>query len=398
MHRAIDGRREDVTAALTLLLGGAALGFVGALVAKGLCGDRRQPADDRHWFEMSNDLLAEVSLDGYFTRLSQPWESTLGWTREELMARPFREFVHPEDLAATNLHADPLERRPGEVSNFENRYLTKDGSWRWLLWSARSDRRRKYAVARDITERKELEQRQRALIDQLGTMAATDALTGLPNRRAWETSLASAIAQAQRDTQPLVVAIIDLDEFKQFNDRHGHGAGDAFLQEAAVAWRTIVRAGDFLARFGGEEFTVLLPGCEPDAAIALLERLRAATPGLQTCSVGVATWVAGESSEDLVARADAALYEAKHRGRDTLVVAESPISPVVPEMADPLVSPKDRVSLEDWVSLEDQVSPENRGLAELSRPAGGGGQCSATFGLTTLGRRVSGGCGRQICP
>lgn len=386
MHQGIDGWRGDVIPALALLAGGATLGFVAGLLAKGLRGDRLQPADDRHWFEMSNDLLAEVSLDGYFTRLSQPWERTLGWTREELMARPFREFVHPEDLAATNFHADPLERSPGEVANFENRYLTKDGSWRWLLWSARSDRRRKYAVARDITERKEREQRQRALIDQLGTMATTDVLTGLPNRRAWETSLAAAMARAERDTQPLVVAIIDLDDFKQFNDRHGHGAGDVFLQEAAVAWRTIVRAGDFLARFGGEEFTVLLPGCEPDAAVALLERLRAATPGLQTCSVGVATWVAGESSEDLVARADAALYEAKHRGRDTLVVAESPMSPVVLEVADPLVSPEGR------------VAPENRGPADPSRPAAGGGQCSATYGSATLGRRVSGGCGRQIWP
>jgi len=317
------GRRGDRRTALALL-GGAGLGFVGGLVAAAARAGRYSSAGDRDWFDMSNDLLVEASLDGYFTRLSQAWERALGWSREELMARPFREFVHPEDLAATNLHADPLERSPGEVVNFENRYLAKDGSWRWLLWSARSDRRRKYAVARDITERKGLEREQRSLIDQLGVMATTDALTGLPNRRGWETSLAEALAGAQHDGRPLVMAILDLDEFKQFNDRYGHGAGDAMLREAAVAWRMILRSTDFLARFGGEEFTVLLPGCDPGAATRLLERLRAATPGPQTCSVGVATWAPGEPAEDLVARADAALYEAKRQGRDTLVVAGPP--------------------------------------------------------------------------
>jgi len=296
-----------------------ALAVPGLLAAR--LSSRQAGAADRSWFEMSNDLLAEASLDGYFTRLSEQWEQTFGWTREEMMARPFRELIHPDDLAATEIHAGALERAPGTVSNFENRYLAKDGSWRWLLWSARSDGRRKYAVAHDITDRKQLEQQRRDQLSEEGVLARTDALTGLPNRRAWDEALAVALSRAQAGGRTLVLAVIDLDEFKRFNDRYGHTSGDALLHEAAHTWRSTLRPTDVLARYGGEEFAVLLSDCGIPAATKVLERLRAATPRPQTCSVGVAAWRIGESPEDLVARADAALYEAKRRGRDRLVVA-----------------------------------------------------------------------------
>ena len=131
-------------------------------------------------------MLVEASLDGYFVRLSDQWELTLGWTREELMGRPFKEFIHPDDLEATMVRALALDQQPGEVVDFENRYRAKDGSYRWLLWRARSDHQRKYAVARDITERKRLEQEREDLVDYVEAIARTDQTTGLPNRRAWE--------------------------------------------------------------------------------------------------------------------------------------------------------------------------------------------------------------------
>ncbi len=289
---------------------------------------------DRSWFEMSNDLLVEASLDGYFTRLSEKWEQAFGWTRDELMARPFRELIHPDDLAATEIHAGALERAPGTVSNFENRYLAKDGSWRWLQWSARSDGRRKYAVAHDITARKQLDQRRREELTEVGALARTDALTGLPNRRAWDEALAAAISRTSASGQTLTLGVIDLDEFKRFNDRYGHTSGDALLRQAAHTWRSTLRSTDVLARYGGEEFAVLLPGCGIAAATRLLEGLRAATPHPQTCSVGVAAWGIGEGPEDLVARADGALYEAKRRGRDRLVVASAPIHTPKPAQDD----------------------------------------------------------------
>lgn len=293
-----------------------------AELARRLAAERRLRASESKWFAMSNALLVEASLDGYFTRLSDEWEICTGWTKEELMARPFREFIHPDDLAATNVHADSLDNHPGEVFNFENRYRAKDGTWRWLLWSARSDEHRKYAVARDITDRKRLEEERLELVGELERMACTDALTGLPNRWSWEPQLAQAIARAERYGHPLALAMVDLDDFKAFNDARGHAAGDVLLAEAAAAWRHTLREGDMLARYGGEEFVAVLEHCSPEEAGVLLERLRASTPGQQTCSVGIAYFEAGDDTTSLVARADHALYEAKRRGRDRLVAAE----------------------------------------------------------------------------
>jgi diguanylate cyclase (GGDEF)-like protein len=118
----------------------------------------------------------------------------------------------------------------------------------------------------------------------------------------------------------LCLAMIDLDNFKTYNDRHGHQAGDLVLKEAATAWRAEVRSTDLLARYGGEEFVLLLPACALADAVAIVERLRAATP-LVTGSVGLAEWDFQEASADLVERADQALYAAKAEGRNRYVTA-----------------------------------------------------------------------------
>jgi diguanylate cyclase (GGDEF)-like protein len=157
--------------------------------------------------------------------------------------------------------------------------------------------------------------------DQLAGLANRDALTGVANRRSWDTQLALAMEMARRTGTPLTVALLDLDHFKRYNDTHGHQAGDALLSQAALAWRSGLRAQDLLARYGGEEFTVLVPGLPAEQAGALVDRLRARTPDGQTFSAGVATWDGTESAEALVGRADAALYEAKRAGRDRMLTA-----------------------------------------------------------------------------
>jgi diguanylate cyclase (GGDEF)-like protein len=159
------------------------------------------------------------------------------------------------------------------------------------------------------------------LLARLEAVARTDDLTGLPNRRAWEEELPRELARAQRDERPLSVAMLDLDHFKAFNDRRGHQAGDRLLKQAASDWAARLRIVDVLARYGGEEFALALPGCRLEDALPLLETLRAATPAGQTCSAGVACWDGEESIDELLGRADAALYAAKRAGRNRTVTA-----------------------------------------------------------------------------
>ncbi len=145
------------------------------------------------------------------------------------------------------------------------------------------------------------------MIGQLTDEALTDALTGLPNRRAWDAEIADAL----QGSGPVAVAMLDIDHFKRFNDTNGHPAGDRLLREAASRWRSEMRAGDFLARLGGEEFALLVTGADVTTIATIVARLCARMPAQQTCSAGIALRSIGDTPEQLVARADAALYEAK---------------------------------------------------------------------------------------
>jgi two-component system cell cycle response regulator len=162
---------------------------------------------------------------------------------------------------------------------------------------------------------------------RLAEQAMTDELTGLANRRHGAHALERAVALAVRHGHALALARIDLDRFKAINDTHGHQAGDEVLAEVAHRLAEAVRGGDELARWGGDEFVAILPATDRAGALRAAERMRAAvavTPvevrGAQvpvTISVGWAHWV-GDTPDDLLARADRALYEAKDVGRDTV--------------------------------------------------------------------------------
>jgi diguanylate cyclase (GGDEF)-like protein len=154
-----------------------------------------------------------------------------------------------------------------------------------------------------------------ALYQEVGRLARTDALTGVANRRAWDDELPRELARAARSGTPLCVALLDLDHFKAYNDRHGHQAGDRLLKAAAAAWQGKLRRSDLLARYGGEEFAVLLPDCGLDSGMEIAERLRTAQPE-GTCSIGLAAWEGHETATQLLARADRALYAAKEGGPD----------------------------------------------------------------------------------
>jgi diguanylate cyclase (GGDEF)-like protein len=150
------------------------------------------------------------------------------------------------------------------------------------------------------------------LVQRLGDLARTDVLTGLPNRRAWQEILERETAVARRSGQPFSIAMLDLDRFKEYNDTHGHLAGDRLLVSATAAWRSALREADVLARWGGDEFVLLLPDCDAQQTHALLDRIRAACPDAPF-SAGVAESGGERSSEALLAVADQILYRAKGR-------------------------------------------------------------------------------------
>lgn len=163
----------------------------------------------------------------------------------------------------------------------------------------------------------------RELMKKLAELARVDGLTSLPNRRAWDEELVKALHRARRTAQPCVVALLDLDHFKRYNDSHGHQAGDALLRETARSLAAKLRAGDLIARYGGEEFALLLHGCDGANALKFFERLHGVTLEGQTFSAGVAESDGKEDGSAAVQRADQALYRAKAGGRNRTVLAES---------------------------------------------------------------------------
>jgi diguanylate cyclase (GGDEF)-like protein len=176
------------------------------------------------------------------------------------------------------------------------------------------------------------------LIDELRKLSMYDALTGLLNRRAMEEALHAQVRSSRRSDEPFAVMMLDLDYFKRINDDFGHGVGDLALQHVSALLRSALRDIDSLARFGGEEFVVLMPGANLAEAESVAERLRnllSATPMKNdsyqvplSISIGVAEWLSSEDdSSQLLLRADAALFQAKVQGRNRVVASRRTLEP-----------------------------------------------------------------------
>jgi diguanylate cyclase (GGDEF)-like protein/PAS domain S-box-containing protein len=273
--------------------------------------------DVERFFERSPDLLAITDRRGCFTCLNPEWEAVLGWSLEELMAEPFLNFVHPEDVERT---CQEIARATGPApctTRYENRFRTRDGVWRWLLWSARWDGVEWSAVAKDITTRKELERH-----------SLHDALTGVANRALATDRLGAAIARLGRSAGAAVALLVDIDDLTTINDTHGHAGGDIVLRAISDRLTERLRAADTVGRFGGDRFLVVAEGL-PDGGApgveAVIERVHGAFSrpipsrnGLITVTGSVGVAVARESGVDpdeLLRDADVALRRAKGRGR-----------------------------------------------------------------------------------
>ncbi len=274
-------------------------------------GDQDQIA---RLFEMTNDLLATITLDGHFTLLNPAWEQALGWSLDELMARPMHEFVHPEDVEQTIALTLAGRHRSAHFVNFTNRYRHRDGSWRWLLWSARCDGEIWYAAAKDVTDRMWLERQ-----------ALRDPLTRLPNRLLLMDRARQALGRLRRSHALVALLFIDLDRFKAVNDSFGHAAGDHLLIAVAERLTDALRDSDTAARLGGDEFVVLAEDLESEeealaVATRVLRALQApfragAAEVAMLASVGVSVSSASDADpEDLLREADIAMYRAKSAG------------------------------------------------------------------------------------
>ena len=173
------------------------------------------------------------------------------------------------------------------------------------------------------------------LVERLRSDADTDFLTGLFNHRAFQERVREEASRADRESRPVALLWMDIDRFKEFNDRHGHPVGDRLLEALAERMLTILRPYDIVCRYGGEEFAAILPGTDGDLARRIAERLRAevalrpfALPGApearSSLSIGVTVRRAGETVESWIDRADRRLYRAKATGRNCVCFRDEP--------------------------------------------------------------------------
>nr|WP_246526399.1 diguanylate cyclase [Plastoroseomonas hellenica] len=304
---------------------------------------RESEAGFRLLSENSNDVVSRMDATGRRLYLSPASARIFGRPIEELLARSTLDDVVPED--ASLVRGNLLRLQAGQREIITTYRITRpDGSIAWLEASARAiiDEENgavtgMVAVVRDITERKSEE-------EKLASLARTDGLTGLANRRCFDETLAKEWRRAMRDRTPLSLLLLDIDHFKLFNDAFGHPAGDACLRHVAHEVQAAVRRpADLAVRYGGEEIVLLLPNTVGLGAAMVAEQVRAAIESLGithagsggidhvTVSVGVATAIpsADAEPESLLAAADAALYRAKRTGRNRVAVTSEPISRAV---------------------------------------------------------------------
>lgn len=323
-----------------LLLG---LGVIGFHLVRQLAARQRmatllaaKEADFRLLAESSSDLVTRIGLDETLLYVSPSSLHVVGWSANDLVGT----------LALAGILAEDSARVRGVVSQLKDGAITearvlyrsrhRDRGTIWLESSLRVTRDVTsglvdgvVAITRDMTEQTDLQAR-------LADLAATDALTRLPNRRTFDNRVNAAWDQAAEARHSLSVIMIDVDHFKAFNDCYGHDAGDRCLQAVAQALRSVVhRPHDLVARYGGEEFVILLPNTDADGCAKVAQQLREAvenlrivheqhpTRGRVTVSLGGASAVPGEGDtvKSVVKSADAALYVAKRAGRSQFYMA-----------------------------------------------------------------------------
>jgi len=293
----------------------------------------------RYIVNTSPDIIYILDRDGHFTFINERIESLLGFSKEEIVGKHYSFLVHHDDMeqakyvfnerrigtrAAKNIELRLKCKDDGKSRHFNNRTLPIELS-AMGMYTAESDAKNSYTgtygVARDVTERKIAE-------ETINFQAYHDLLTKLPNRALLRDRLSLAINQAKRENEKLAVMFLDLDRFKNINDSLGHMIGDELLQQVSMRLKECIRAADTLARFGGDEFTLMLPKLHDghNDASKLAEKI---TNTLKqpfnvdghelyvSASIGIALYPQdGTDMDSLIKHADVAMYHVKGQGKN----------------------------------------------------------------------------------
>ncbi|MFN4014711.1 MAG: diguanylate cyclase domain-containing protein [Reyranella sp.] len=338
--------REEATVRMVLVLGLVMLiaGTGVYLVRQLLKGQRvaavlaAKEADFRLLAEESSDMVMRIGFDERIIYVSPSCVRMLGWSAEQLAGTLALAGVNKEDLPHVRETVEALKQGQVEETRLVYRTRHRQGGEIWLETALRATRDPEtgrvngvVAISRDMTAHKDLE-------EKLASLATRDGLTGLANRRHFDDMLQQEWRRAERAGNAVSLLMMDVDNFKKFNDQYGHQTGDACLKALAKVFAAEARRpADLAARYGGEEFVLLLPNTDEVGCAIVAERIREAVAALNqphaqnpptrrvTLSIGGATaWPNPDSLSNhpsLIAAADRALYAAKHAGRDRFVMS-----------------------------------------------------------------------------
>lgn len=281
--------------------------------------------------------IARVNLHGHFLECNEKLCEILGYSEEKLLSVSFQDITHPDDLDEDLQYVQELLSGERSIYSMQKRYVHSAGHYLWvrltvtLVKDALNEPQYFVSVVQDISAEKAAQTATEQLTQVLENLSMTDGLTGLGNRRKFDTALHNEWRRARRQGSAVSLVLADIDHFKTFNDVQGHVAGDDCLKEIAQALQQYGnRVSDCVARYGGEEFVILLPGVPLTDAIDIAENCRQAVERRRigqstegdgprvTISLGVAQLIPGEDDapESLIDAADHRLYEAKRDGRN----------------------------------------------------------------------------------
>lgn len=311
-----DGTEAYISGTVSPIYAGGAAATGSVVSFRDITKEYEQEKQIEGFLDLNLDMLCVVDTDGNFHKVNRKFEEVLGYTSEDLKGNSFLSFLHDDDIQLT-LEALKKFSKGIPSAGFTNRFRCKDGDYKYIEWHTQPRIGKfVYSSARDVTE-------QVMKAAALEDLVSRDQLTKAYSRHYFDTIIKAEMDKADYCNQPLSMALIDMDHFKNVNDTWGHPVGDEVLIQTKEVIEKAIRDTDILIRFGGEEFLLLMPGTPLAGAVVVSEKVRAAiessahaVAGIQTASFGVAEREKCESFLNWYKTVDQALYHAKETGRN----------------------------------------------------------------------------------